>query len=252
MSVPRTTQGPYPLALSSEPEVRRERILAAALEVMSRKGFHRTSIAEISARARVSRAAVYRYFRTKRHVLAAIADSVADCTIGAVDGWAPMPSGPSTEEPRELISRLRLMLDTRASQVLTAILVDADAARLVFRPDRGIDELTDDAMRRIDAHLVRVIGQDVQTAIDRGWARPCDAPTIARYLLGGIEKLLIDALDPERPVPLDKPAVAREIGALVFFGLARSHLIALALDPDQPAPDRGRAGHPTHGEEKQD
>src|SRR4029450_10684711 len=134
-----------------------------------------------------------------------------------------------------------LMIGPRAARVLAAIAANADAARLVLRQARGVDKFVDDAMRRIDAHVVGVLRQDVQTAIDAGWARSCDAQTIARYLLGGVQKLLIDALDPEQPLALDTPTVGREIGALVFFGLAQPHLIALAVDPEQSAPDHGRA-----------
>jgi AcrR family transcriptional regulator len=242
--------------LSPQAEARREKILAAALQVMSRKGFHQTSIADISAGARVSRAAVYQYFRDKRDVLAAIAASVEQLITGAVDAWAPLPAAPpgdpgTAPEPRALIEQLRLMIDTRAAQVLAAIAANADAARLVLRQARGVDKFVDDAMRRIDAHVVGILRQDVQTAIDAGWARSCDAQTIARYLLGGVQKLLIDALDPEQPLALDTPTVVREIGALVFFGLAHPDLLALAAGPQRPAPEQGGAIFHTHEEGKQ-
>src|SRR5262245_2464708 len=134
-------------------EARREKILSAALEVMSRRGFQRTSISEISARAHVSRAAVYQYFRGKREVLAAIAFNVEHGITGAVDAWAPLPDAPAgrkrTGEPRALVEQLRLMIDTRAAQVLAAIVLNADAVRLVARKARGVDKVVDDAMRRI-------------------------------------------------------------------------------------------------------
>jgi hypothetical protein len=41
-----------------------------------------------------------------------------------------------------------------------------------------------------------------------------------RSLLGGIQKLLIDALDPERPLDSETPAVGAEIGALAPSGPA--------------------------------
>jgi AcrR family transcriptional regulator len=126
-----------PGTLSPQAEARREKLLAAALEVMSRKGFHQTSIADISARARVSRAAVYQYFRDKRDVLAAIAASVEQLITGAVDAWAPLPGAPpgapgTAPEPRALIDQLRLTIDTRAAQVLAAIAANADC-----RPPRA-------------------------------------------------------------------------------------------------------------------
>jgi len=232
-----------PATLSPQAEARRRSILAAALEIMSRKGFHQTSIGDISRRARVSRAAVYQYFRDKRDVLAAIADAVERLITDAVDAWVPLPSGVgerpgTTAEPHVLIEQLRLMIDTRASQVVVAIAANADAARLVLRQLRGVDKLVDDALRRIDAHVVGVLARDVQTAIDHGWARPCDAQTIARYLLGGVQKLVIDALDPDQPIELDE-SVVREIGALVFFGLANLDLLERLAHTQRAPPHEG-------------
>jgi AcrR family transcriptional regulator len=237
--------------LSPQAEARRESILAAALEIMSRKGYHRTSIADIAARARVSRAAVYQYFGDKRDILAAIADRVERLITGAIDAWAPLPISdrPRTAvEPSALIEQLRRMIDARASQVVVAIAANADAARLVLRQARGVDRQADDALRRIDAHIVGVLGQDVQTAIEHGWARPCDAPTIARYLLGGVQKLLMDALDPEHPLELND-SVVREIGALVFFGLAHPDLLARVAQTQRAPPD-DRRQHAAHRDEE--
>ena len=236
-----------PATLSPQAEARRESILTAALEIMSRKGFHRTSIADIAARARVSRAALYQYFGDKRELLAAIAETVERLITGAVDAWVPLPSGTGDEtgtavEPWVLIDQLRRMIDARASQVVLAIAANADAARLVLRQNRGIDRQVDDALRRIDAHVVGTLRQDVQTAIEHGWARPCDAQTIARYLLGGVQKLLIDALDPEHPLELND-SVVREIGALVFFGLAHPDLLARVVQTQRAPPPNDRRLH---------
>ena len=258
MSVPPKAPERDPATLSPQAEARRRSILAAALELISRKGFHQTSIGDISRCARVSRAAVYQYFRDKRDVLAAIADAVERLITDTVDAWVPLPSGVgdqpgTTAEPHALIDQLRLMIDRRTSQVVVAIAANADAARLVLRQLRGVDTLVDDALRRIDAHVVGVLAHDVQTAIDHGWARPCDAQTIARYLLGGVQKLVTDALDPEQPIELDE-SVVREIGALVFFGLANLDLLErLAHTQRSPPTERRRPmDHPATGEQRRE
>ena len=63
--------------LSPRAGTRREEILEVALEVISRKGFHDTSIADIARGARASRATVYQYFHDKRDILLALAERVA-------------------------------------------------------------------------------------------------------------------------------------------------------------------------------
>jgi AcrR family transcriptional regulator len=215
--------------LSPRAGARREEILEVALEVISRKGFHETSIADIARGARASRATVYQYFQDKREILVALAERLANRVIGAIDAWVPLPrvpeAGEAASDPRALVEQLRAMIDSRIAQVLAAISADAAASRLLLRLVRGRDVQVNDVLSRIDAHVVGVLARDIQAAVARGWARPCDAQMIARFVLGGIEKLVIDALDPEEPVQLDLAAVGREIGALVFFGLAQQHLV---------------------------
>jgi AcrR family transcriptional regulator len=227
MSVPPETRPGGPAA------IRREEVLEAALEVMARKGFHDTSIADIAARARASRATVYQHFRDKQDVLAAIACRVEQRIIGAVDAWVALPPGPATGDvecrPTALIAQLRGMIDSRLSQVLASISANADAARLVLRLDRGRDGGVDDAIGRIDAHIVGVLSADIERAIAHGWARRCDSQVTARYLLGGIEKLIVAALDADRALDLDLAAAKREIGSLIFYGLAHPDLLREAV-----------------------
>jgi len=216
--------------LSNRAEARRDKIFAAALEVISRKGFHQTSIADIAGRARVSRATVYQYFCDKRDILASLTDRVAQRLIDAMNSWAPLPVEPSGTGPSLATGEgLRRMIDTRISEILDAISENADAFRLMIRLKRGNEAMADDAPARIDDHVVAILTRDIEAAADFGWARSCDAQMIARFLLGGIQKLLEDAFDRSEPLPLDNAAIASEIGALVFFGLAHGDLIATVV-----------------------
>ena len=218
--------------LSTRAEARRDKIFAAALEVISRKGFHQTSIADIAGRARVSRATVYQYFCDKRDILASLTDRVAQRLIDAMDAWAPLPITPTTAGAESSLATgegLRSMIDTRISEILDAISENADAFRLMIRLKRGSEGVPDDAPGRIDDHVVAILTRDIQAAAGFGWARACDAQMIARFLLGGIQKLLEEAFDRPDPIPLDTRAIASEIGALVFFGLAHGDMIATML-----------------------
>lgn len=53
---------------------RREQILDAALKAFATNGFHRTSMTEIAAVARMSAGNLYRYFPSKDDIIAALAD----------------------------------------------------------------------------------------------------------------------------------------------------------------------------------
>lgn len=60
-----------------DPE-RKSRILAAAADLVARKGFHAVSIAEIGAAAGITGSGVYRHFDSKSAVLVALFDRVID------------------------------------------------------------------------------------------------------------------------------------------------------------------------------
>ncbi|HEY0369892.1 MAG TPA: TetR/AcrR family transcriptional regulator [Chthoniobacterales bacterium] len=53
---------------------RRDQIMAAALSVFTKRGFHQTSMHDISAEAGISVGLIYRYFANKEAVIAAMGD----------------------------------------------------------------------------------------------------------------------------------------------------------------------------------
>ena len=222
---------------------RRDAILEAALAIIAREGFHRASVAEIAGTAHVSRATVYQYFADKRDILRALADRVARRVIETAETWPPLPASPAEEEAAEAsggTAQLRAVISTRIAQILDAISADRDAARLIARLTRDHDEVADDALRRIDDHVVCILTTDIQQASGSGLLRSCQARTIARFLFGGIRRLVMDALDRDEPPELDAAAVAREVGAFVFFGLADRRLVVRA--PRSPSPATYRRG----------
>ncbi len=216
MSVSRPPGPSGPRRPLFQEESRRDGILEAALEVMSRKGFERASIAAIAGRAGVARATVYQHFSDKQDILVALAERITRRIIETVEAWAPLPLSPHAGE-REL----RATIDKRVAQILGAIAANADATRLVVRLTRGDDRaFAHDMLRKIDDHVVAVLTREIEAASTYRWARTCDADAAARFILGGLEKVANDAIDRDDSHALTTKAMASEIGALVFFALA--------------------------------
>jgi len=221
---------------SSDADVRREAVLDAALAVISRTGdFHQASIGAIAARAHVSRATIYHHFVDKQDILVALADRSARRITEAADAWEPLPLGSSRVEGgsgyASMESQLRRMIETRIAKILNVIAANADAVRLLVQLARGDDQRLDAAVRRLDDHIVGILGQDIRIAIAEGWVRPCDPEAVARFLIGGIEKLVVGTVGRYEPVALDIQALVREIGDMIFAALAHSDLRA----PSRPA-----------------
>jgi TetR/AcrR family fatty acid metabolism transcriptional regulator len=211
-------------------EQRRDQILECALAVFARKGFHETSIADICARAHIARGTLYQYFTDKRDVLSALVDRIVRRVIDAIQHWTPLELPPEvawTEEDNVTF------VEARCTQIMEVVFADADTARLILRVAHGTG-FVGKALAQIDEHVVGVIAADVRVQIDRGALRPLDPQIVAEFIVGGIEKIILRALDDGRAI--DVARIAREIAVLVSSGLLPAN--------HPPLHDRGLlAGH---------
>jgi hypothetical protein len=74
-----------------------------------------------------------------------------------------------------------------------------------------------ETLARIDAQVVSVIAADVRAAMEQGAVRAFDPEIVAEFIVGGIEKIVIRALDDGRTI--DVTRIARDIAVLVSSGL---------------------------------
>jgi AcrR family transcriptional regulator len=108
---------------------RRAQILEAARGCFAREGFHRTSMADILGEAGLSAGAVYRYFRSKEEIVAAIAGQAGEGLrerLAEVAGAEPPPA------PAEVLEALLEFVDSEArpeGSLRIALQVWAEALR---------------------------------------------------------------------------------------------------------------------------
>ena len=92
-------------------QARREQILAAARRCFARNGFHQTSMDDLLAEAGLSAGGLYRYFRSKDEIIAAIAQevigSIGSEVAGIVGQIPPLPL-------REALRRILTVIDRHA------------------------------------------------------------------------------------------------------------------------------------------
>jgi AcrR family transcriptional regulator len=192
---------------------RRDQILDCALAVFARKGFHETSIADICVRAQIARGTLYQYFTDKSDVLAALIERIVGRILDAVRHWTPfalLSEAVWTEEDNIAF------VEGRCRQIMDVVFADADTAKLILNMARGTG-FARNTLARIDAQVVGVIEADIRAAMDRGVLRTFDARIIAEFIVGGIEKIVIRALDDERAI--DVARIAREIAVVLSGGL---------------------------------
>jgi TetR/AcrR family transcriptional regulator, transcriptional repressor of aconitase len=178
-------------------DARRRQILDGARRCFTGNGFHATSMQDVLKEAGLSAGAVYRYFRSKEEIVAAVA---AETLESVRESYAAVAAADPPPTPDELfasvLARLRESLgdsgDQRAlpqllMQVWGETLRNPDVARVLSEGYQGL--------RRQWVELV----EEYQA---RGWVDPgADPDHVARTLIGTVQgyfvqQALFGGLDP--------------------------------------------------------
>jgi len=193
---------------------RRRQILECALSAFAERGYHATSIADVCGRAGIGRATLYQYFEDKRALLVALAEDIAARVVEACENRPPLELPPGFRPSEEQAVRF---IEGRFAHVLSVVLENADTARLVLRAGRGADGVVDEMLRRVDRAVLERFEAELTLAKQAGVIRPVDVTFVARFFLGGVEKIVLSYLEENRR--WDVQRIAREAALLEVFGI---------------------------------
>ncbi|RDI54171.1 TetR/AcrR family transcriptional regulator [Nocardia mexicana] len=167
-------------------ERRRQQILDAAQQCFARKGFHATSMQDVFAESGMSAGAVYRYFKSKDELIAALAADATALLRGVMEGVIhddPLP------EPVAVV---------RALTEEIARLAEA-GGRVRLAPHAWALALTDDTVNGYVRTAMGMLRERWREYADRmrdaGWL-PADADTgaVAQVLLGVLPGFVLQHL----------------------------------------------------------
>jgi AcrR family transcriptional regulator len=168
-----------------DPE-RKGRILAAAAELVGRKGFHAVSIAEIGAAAGITGSGIYRHFDSKSAVLVALFDRVIDDLLR------------NEHEILESTPDLADALDLLIAGQVEFVVSDREVAQVYYREINNLPEDDRRSLRRKQrhyleewVHLVTELRADLSDN---------DARTVVHAAIGAIQSPLFHntGLDEDR------------------------------------------------------
>ena len=158
----------------------RERIIAAALEIMAADGYAGCSIASVAERAGLATGSVYRHFPTKADLFAEVLRTASQREVDAVARAAALETGVA-ERVTAVVETFsgRALQSPRLAYALLAEPVDpaVDAERLVFR--RAYAEL---------------IAAYVTDGVASGELPPQDPDLSATALVGALAEAMVGPL----------------------------------------------------------
>lgn len=202
-------------------EARARQILACAKRVFAERGFHAANVSHICAAAGIGRGTLYQYFKNKQSVLEAILRE----TLGRVKALMERQSAENRSfPPPDQVSREQAIAYAAAQlqQLLEAAFEDEHTLRILLREAVGLDASVEQILGEIDAALVAIVERDLVRAIRSGYMRELDAHAAATMMVGGVEKLALDAL--RGVAPVDLAALAREATRLHAIGTLSDRL----------------------------
>lgn len=190
---------------------RRADLMAAARHIFAERGYHETTVEDITRAAGVAKGTFYLYFQEKREIFLAIIRELLD-TIKAI-GTSVSELGPG-DDPLAFMRRseaaaLRLMEIFQDNRAL---------ARLAYRESMGMDAGLEAMIREFYRETAEIEAHNIRVAQRVGLLRPCDPLLTAYAHIGMVERVLLTML--EDPALFPEPReVIRQMMRLAYEGL---------------------------------
>jgi AcrR family transcriptional regulator len=194
---------------------RRAQILAHARRVFAGRGYHATNVADLCEAAGIGRGTLYQYFDNKRQVFFAVVEEIALRVRSEIEARPRLAQVEGAEAaPPRLITAF---CERRLRALLEAVFSDEASLRLVLREARGLDGGIDEVLRRIDGSVLDALVADLETARAIG-VIDCDDPRLAAlFIMGGVERMVLAAIESDQPLDLDH--IVRVATRLQLHGL---------------------------------
>jgi len=195
-----------------ERHARRAQVLRHAKRIFARKGYHRTNVADIIARARIARGTFYLYFQNKKDLFEELLEQVVTELTRRIER---LRVGPTEPDP---VQQLRANLN----RVLSYVLAERELTDILLNHSTGFDRELDEKIQDFYDRIAALIKRSLDLGIEMNLVRSSDTQVVAYCILGGIKEA-IGVLSRSRQK--DISALVEEILHFGLRGVARPELL---------------------------
>ena len=217
------------MAKRSEPSTRRYdekllQILKTSAKIFAEKGFHRTSIRDISRSTGMSLAGLYYYFRTKEELLFLIQEQ---CFLTLLHRWEE-----TADSKEDVRVRIRVFVENHVGFFLHNMC----EMKVMSHEDESLTGELQDKIRIVKRRYVKVL-MELIDELQKGDGGKGINLRAATFSLFGMMNWIYTWYSPRRDAPL--PELIDQLLRIYFFGLSKG---AKAQDPwlTSPRSDRKR------------
>ena len=186
---------------------RQQRILDAALQVFSRRGYRDASVDEIAAKSRTSKGGVYFHFPGKEAIFLHLLDRTVTRLRDKIDSAMAVHDDPIAKADAALLAVLHTFAKHRA------------LARLFMVEAMGAGRGFQRRMAEVRAEFAAIIQRHLDDAVEQGVIEPLDTETAGRAWFGALNEVITDWVLVEQPQRLEdayaslRPFLMRSVGA---------------------------------------
>ena len=195
-----------------ERHARRAQVLRHDKRIFARKGYHRTNVAEIIARASIARGTFYLYFQNKKDLFEELLEQVLGELTDRIQRIRP---GPGEADP---VDQLRANL----TRVLNYALAERELTDILLNHATGFDHELDGKIRDFYDRIAALIKRSLDLGIEMKLVRESDTRVVSYAILGGVKEVI--GMLSRSPDP-DIAALVEEILGFGLSGVARPELL---------------------------
>jgi AcrR family transcriptional regulator len=183
----------------------RDRLLAAAVVVFARRGYHGTTVDDIVAESGTSKGAFYHYFASKQEIFMRLLERLSDMVETSVEDAIGREQGALDK----VGAALRVVLEVAA--------VQRDLAKILLIESAALGPEFEQSRLRIHGRFASVIRRHLDRAVSDGAIPPQDTGAAAMAWIGAINEVITQRLaagqDLVDALPILRALLLRSIGA---------------------------------------
>src|SRR5579863_4981543 len=195
-----------------ERQARRAQVLHHAKRIFARKGYHRTNVADIIARAGIARGTFYLYFQNKKDLFEELLEQVLSELTSRIERLRIAPGRPDP------VQQLRDNL----SRVLAYVLAERELTDILLNHSTGFDRELDEKIQDFYDRIAALIQRSLDLGIEMNLVRKSNTRATSYAILGGVKEV-IGMLSRSREI--DTAKFVEEILDFGLRGVARAELL---------------------------
>jgi TetR/AcrR family transcriptional regulator, fatty acid metabolism regulator protein len=190
----------------------KEQLIAAAIDIFDERGFHKSRVSDIVAKAGVAQGTFYIYFKSKEDIFLAICLEFITLFSSALENAEELFAGISYAQVRQNVL-------TFNRELIELYCTHKKAARILFREGASRSGQVKPVYDRIYTQFIETVGKRLEEHQGRGYVAFEDAETEATFLIGMFDRSLFYFIDVKQNFDIE--ALSHRMTDFMMGGLTK-------------------------------